>query len=741
MKNILNHTVTIDQTKQFSDSLLNSYSQIFFSTHKLFAVLILAITFIDFYTGLVGLIAVLTTSTTAFLLNLDKATIAKGLYGFNGLLVGLGLGMYYGLNWHLVLIVVLAGIFSLFISVSMQGVIGKYHLPYLSIPFLIGIWTFTLATKHFEALGISERGIYTMNELYVVGGHQLVKLYEFFNAALLPPVLKSYFISLSAILFQYNVLAGIIIAIGIMLFSRIAFTLSLLGFGIAYTFYHLIDANITLIDYSYIGFNYILTAIAIGGFFLIPSIRSYLSVGILVPLVAIISISMSTIFMYFHLAIYSLPFNAMVLLFLYVLKYRMDYSPKLTEVYYQFNSPEKNLYTFVNYEQRFQFLNYQNIQLPFMGIWNVSQGHDGEYTHQNQWRHAWDFIINNSDGKQFKNEGFVVEDYYCYNKPVTACGDGIIEEIVNHIDDNLIGDVNLEHNWGNTIIIKHDDDVYSKVSHLKKGSVIIKKGDAVKAGQVIAKCGNSGRSPYPHLHFQIQEQPYIGAPTIHYPINNYLKYDGNKSAIMSLHVPVKEDRISNSENNALVSHAYHFVPGQILNFDVNGHNTITKVSWEVKINSSNQTYLYCNKTGNKAFFDTSGNLFYFTQYEGNKNNLLYYFYLGNFKIQKSFYEDLILKDQIPLHISFPMKYLWWHDFIAPFIQLFHSKYAIHYSFSNDQFNPTEIKLKSEMDNLIIKKSIERSAFDIEIGSKGIDKYTIHSKGSKFTLVRNYNYEK
>ncbi len=739
MKNILKNRVTIDQVKYFTDSLLNSYSQIFFSTHKLFAILILAVTFIDFYTGLVGFIAVFTTSVAAFALNLDKSTIAKGLFGFNSLLVGLGLGMYYALNWHLALIVILAGIFSLFISVSMQGVIGKYHLPYLSVPFLIGIWTFTLATKHFEALGISERGIYTMNELYVVGGHNLVKIYEYFNAASLPPVLKSYFVSLSAILFQYNVLAGIILSIGLVLFSRIAFSLSLLGFAIAYTFYNLIDANITLIEYSYIGFNYILTAIAIGGFFLIPSTRSYFSVAVLVPLVAILSISLSTIFLYFHLAIYSLPFNAMVLLFLYVLKYRMDYSPKLTEVYYQFNSPEKNLYTFVNYEQRFQFKNYKNIQLPFIGIWNVSQGHDGEYTHQNQWRHAWDFVINDADGKQFKNDGYVVEDYYCYNKPVAACGEGIVEEIVNNIDDNLIGDVNLEHNWGNTIIIKHDDDVYSKVSHLKKGTITVTKGDAVKAGQIIAKCGNSGRSPYPHLHFQIQEHPYIGAATINYPVNNYLKYEDNKSLIQSLQIPVKDDRISNTETNAMVSQAYHFVPGQLFFFEVSEDEKTEKVEWEVKINSVNETYLHCHKTGAKAFFDTNGNQFYFTQYEGSKDNLLYFFYLGNFKIQKSFYQDHVLHDNIPLHISFPMKHLWWHDFMAPFIQIAHSKYAIHYKKSNDLFNPTEIELYSEMENSIFNKRIEKITFNIKIQGKGLEEFSIHTNEKNITLHRVYTY--
>ena len=68
--------------------------------------------------------------------------------------------------------------------------------------------------------------------------------------------------------------------------------------------------------YSYIGFNYILTSIAVGGFFIIPSKRSYLWVILLIPIVAMITISLSRVFTLFSLPIYSLPFNLVVLLFL-----------------------------------------------------------------------------------------------------------------------------------------------------------------------------------------------------------------------------------------------------------------------------------------------------------------------------------------------------------------------------------------------------------------------------------------
>ena len=105
--------------------------------------------------------------------------------------------------------------------------------------------------------------------------------------------MRIYFISLGAILFQYNLLSGIILSVGLLLFSRISFSLSLIGFYTAFLFYEVIGANISELSYSYIGFNYILTSIAVGGFFIIPSRRSYLWVILLIPIVAMITITLS----------------------------------------------------------------------------------------------------------------------------------------------------------------------------------------------------------------------------------------------------------------------------------------------------------------------------------------------------------------------------------------------------------------------------------------------------------------
>ena len=86
---------TGNHIKLFLKSIPNSYGQVFFSDQRLFAIILLLITFFDFYAGLLGLLSVLVTNAAGFLLGFDKKVIAKGVFGFNSLLVGLGLGIYF----------------------------------------------------------------------------------------------------------------------------------------------------------------------------------------------------------------------------------------------------------------------------------------------------------------------------------------------------------------------------------------------------------------------------------------------------------------------------------------------------------------------------------------------------------------------------------------------------------------------------------------------------------------------
>jgi len=60
---------------------------------------------------------------------------------------------------------------------------------------------------------------------------------------------------------------------------------------------------------------------------------------------------------------------------------------------------------------------------------------------------------------------------------------------------------------GNHVVIRHGDGMFSILGHVKQGSVMVKAGDVVKAGQTVAAVGNSGTSMFPHLHYQLMDGP------------------------------------------------------------------------------------------------------------------------------------------------------------------------------------------------------------------------------------------
>lgn len=722
-----------DDISLFFKGILNSYSQVFFSNHRIFSIIILLVTFVDLYAGFFGLISVIITNSAGYLFGFNKNTISKGIYGFNSLLVGLALGIYYRPDFFLLAIVILAAIFTLLIAVSLQGVIGKYALPYLSIPFLLSIWIFTLATREFTVLGISERGIYTFNDLYVLGGNFLVRVYEWWNDLQVARSIRIYLISLGAILFQFNILSGILIAIGLLCYSRISFTLSLLGFYSAYLFYEIIGADISELSYSYIGFNYILTSIALGGFFIIPSARSYLWVLILMPIVAILTISLSSIFTIFILPVYSLPFNIIVLLFLYSLKFRMTFSSKLTEVIIQQNSPEKNLYSFHNDLIRFRH-EMIPVKLPFFGTWTITQAHDGEHTHKAEWRHAWDFVITDSENRQYKDKGDHLTDYFCYDKAVLAPADGTVEYVDDDIPDNKIGDVNINENWGNTVIIKHSDNLFSSLSHLKSGSIKVKPGDRLKEGDIIGNCGNSGRSPYPHLHFQLQATPYIGSPTLNYPLSYYILHTEKKFVLRQFENPGQDQKVSNIEVDELLHGAFNFIPGLKFRFKVIYNNSEFTEEWEVQTDPYNNPFITSPGDHSKAWFTNDGNLLYFKHYEGRKNTLLYFFFISAFKILQGFYPDMILHDKFPLNLIYKYPLLGLQDFIAPFWKFLQSDYSVKYDFIDNEISPSKIVLKSEARNRIFGQDVGVFNSTIELDNNGLKQFSVKGKRLSITAI-------
>jgi len=63
---------------------------------------------------------------------------------------------------------------------------------------------------------------------------------------------------------------------------------------------------------------------------------------------------------------------------------------------------------------------------------------------------------------------------------------------------------------GNHLVLKrHDAEVYAFIAHARTGSLRVKDGEMIEAGQLVAEVGHSGNSTAPHLHFHLMDSPDI----------------------------------------------------------------------------------------------------------------------------------------------------------------------------------------------------------------------------------------
>lgn len=102
-----------------------------------------------------------------------------------------------------------------------------------------------------------------------------------------------------------------------------------------------------------------------------------------------------------------------------------------------------------------------------------------------------------------------LEDYGCYGVPVLAPIGGRIFGVLDGEPDQPPGVVaDTDVFAGNHVVIELEaTKTYLLIAHLARGSVAVKPNDRVSEGDVIGKCGSSGRTSEPHVHIHHQRQP------------------------------------------------------------------------------------------------------------------------------------------------------------------------------------------------------------------------------------------
>lgn len=164
------------------------------------------------------------------------------------------------------------------------------------------------------------------------------------------------------------------------------------------------------------------------------------------------------------------------------------------------------------------------IQSPVKGSWSFMNppGHHPD---------AKDFVAVDSKGLPYSSLNLAlhifyrlkVENTFAWGKDVFSPFNGTVVDVSNNTNDrknlNLFRDLikglilaprnknkGIGFFLGNYIIIESAEGIFALLAHLKKESILVKKGQSVESGELIAQVGNSGNTIQPHLHFQLMAE-------------------------------------------------------------------------------------------------------------------------------------------------------------------------------------------------------------------------------------------
>lgn len=172
-------------------------------------------------------------------------------------------------------------------------------------------------------------------------------------------------------------------------------------------------------------------------------------------------------------------------------------------------------------------------RFPLKGSFYVQAGPSLNTHHR--WAVPEEFALDigqiGTGGRTYRTNGSRFADYWVYGLPVLAAADGEVVKVIDRWgeDESLIRKAGESQQAyyerivtaqntrmaaegpevlaGNAVVVRHAWGEYSVYGHLKPGSVTVRIGQSVKAGDVLAAVGSSGSSTEPHLHFHVCDGP------------------------------------------------------------------------------------------------------------------------------------------------------------------------------------------------------------------------------------------
>ncbi|MEO6848930.1 MAG: urea transporter [Chthoniobacterales bacterium] len=482
-----------------------SYANVLFTGEAKMGALLLLTTFLNPWQGATGLAGILLTLWIANKTGFDCFSVSSGQLLFNSLLSSLALAYWlpFGSVSLMIYVALLCFICAATLGVTLvlnHCTITLTGIPALSLPFCA-----TSTALHWI---IVQTGL----TFHLPGSHSSLFTLE------LPAHVTLWLESLGSIFFLPHIDAGIFIAVIVLLTTRLNFLYAIVGFAVSMGVMR--GTGYSVNESAWLHLNCILCAMALGGTFFVPSRYSLLVAVVGSAFCALIGIASIHFLQLLDIPVLTLPFNITVIGIVAALRWRISRTHP-TSVSIPGSTPEATFRIAQLTEARFPDSDLPTLAPPFDGEWIVTQGFEGKLTHRGAWQHALDFEVADSTHKPARPKSSELKDFPSFEAPIVAPSDGKIISIIDDVADNPIGENNLSDNWGNSILMELSPGLYVQLSHFRRQGIRVREGDRVRRGQLLGYLGNSGRSPLPHLHLQMQTIPEIGAPTIPFRFHGY----------------------------------------------------------------------------------------------------------------------------------------------------------------------------------------------------------------------------
>jgi hypothetical protein len=180
-----------------------------------------------------------------------------------------------------------------------------------------------------------------------------------------------------------------------------------------------------------------------------------------------------------------------------------------------------------------------------------------------------------------------------------------------------------------------------EISHFSCKTIKVKEGQWVEKGEFLGLCGNSGYSPQPHIHIQVQSSEQEGSSTLPFSFTDYATgsrfHTNDLPALDEIVEPLQEDRAMDLKMGFLLDETVRY---EILE----DGNRVSEITLTVKMASDGTFYFDSGK--GRLYYGKQSGAFFFYSMEGN-DPFLKALFVALPRLPLVYREGLTWKDYVP----------------------------------------------------------------------------------------------